>query len=289
MVKIPPFGDMIGVHSIENILRKVQLTGAVAGSRPLNVIIIGPSGAGKSLLLARSAASNASQLMDFTSESLLRFCDRERPRYIICPDLNIVVSHKPSVANLTVAAMLALTGEGVSKIPGFEGQVKFKIPEGYLCGFLTACTWEMYVSKRGKWRQIGLLRRMVPLYYSYTTLTAREINDAIAKGMTPHYKPNGKWKVPDKPHIISIGKDFAERLNHLATITLQQMGWNYRTKTGETRIAQAYDYSFDLHLIFRTFAKACAIDRGDTEVREQDIVETEILSRFVRLDRPNEI
>jgi hypothetical protein len=280
---------MIGVNVLERILRRVQLSVAVAGARPLNIIIIGPSGGGKSSVLMQSKAVNSETLMDFTSESLVRFCEREKPRYIICPDLNIVVSHKPSVANLTMAALLAITGEGTSKIPGFEGQVKFSLPEGFVCGLMTACTYDIYVSKRGKWRQVGLLRRLLPIYFSYLPATVCNINQSIAKGMVPSYAPNGRWSVPDGRHAIKLSEAYATRLNDLAGMTMAQMSWIYKTRKGERRTERAYDYSFDLHLMFRTYAKACSLERKDTEVRESDVLETEILSRFVRLDRPYEI
>jgi len=280
---------VINVNCLEQALRRVQISAAIEGTRPLNVIIIGPSGGGKSLLLANCAASNAAMLMDFTSESLLRFCDREKPKFIINPDLNIVVSHKPSVANLTVAALLAITGEGVSKIPGIEGNIKFQLPEGFVCGVMTACTYDMYISKRGKWRQIGLLRRLLPLYFAYTPGTVTTINEHIAKGMTPQYKPNSKWAIPTTKHKVHISDVFSARLRDLASATMSQMCWQYRGKNGDFRNARAYDYSFDLHLMFRTYAKSCALERSAGDVAEQDYLETEILSRFVRLDRPNEI
>lgn len=274
---------------MERVLRRIQYSATIAGARPLNVIIIGPSGGGKSLVLSRAIAQNAVKLMDFTSESLLRLCDRDRPRYIVCPDLNIVVSHKPAVSNLTIAALLALTGEGVSRIPGIDGEVKFRLPENYCCGVMTACTYDMYVSKRGKWRQIGLLRRLIPLYYSYTPQTVLQINGAISEGMTPRYQANGEWKIPKKEYKVSIEKQFAERLKMLAEVVLPRMGWSYKNQRGESHTAKAYDYSFDLHLIFRTYAKSCAAERGDNKVNEVDIIETELLSRLVRLDQPYEL
>lgn len=280
---------MINMNVMERILHRIQWSAVIRGARPLNAIIIGPSGGGKSLLLTRCAAHNVATLMDFTSESLLRFCDRERPRYIVCPDLNIVVSHKPAVSNLTIAALLALTGEGISRIPGIDGETKFRLPENYVCGVLTACTYDMYVSKRGKWRQIGLLRRLMPLYFSYTPSTVMQINSAISRGMTPIYKPNGNWKIPTREIPIAINDTFSMRLNMIADLALPRMGWGYKDSKGSNHTAKAYDYSFDLHIIFRTYAKACAAERGATEVSEFDMIETELLSRFVRLDRPYEL
>ena len=280
---------MIGVNVLEQILHRIQLSVAVAGARPLNVIIIGPSGSGKSSVLMQSKAGNSETLMDFTSESLIRFCEREKPRYIICPDLNIVVSHKQTVANLTMAALLAITGEGTSKVPGFEGQVKFSLPPNFLCGLMTACTYDIYISKRGKWRQVGLLRRLLPLYFSYMPETVMNINAEIAKGLTPDYSPNGKWMIPTDKHHVKLPGELANRINVLADMTMQQMSWTYKTHSGDIRRQRAYDYSFDLHLMFRTYAKACALYRKADEVSECDFVDTQILSRFVRLDRPYEI
>lgn len=280
---------MIGVKALEEILRLIQFSTCIQGARPLNVIIIGPSGGGKSLLLVTNTAEKSSVLMDFTSESLLQYCDKNKPSYIVCPDLNIVVSHRPTVAGLTVAALLSITGEGVSKIPGIDGKIKFSLPEGFVCGIMTACTYDMYISKRGKWRQIGLLRRLLPVYFSYLPGTAASINHEISRGMVPNYKSSNGLKIPDRQIAVKISDEIAAKLNSLADITMPQLSWSYTTKVGERRTAQAVEYSFDMHLMFRTYAKCSAIERGETRVEEQDYARTMMLANFVRLDRPYQI
>jgi hypothetical protein len=280
---------MIGVQRLEKMLRTIQCSIAIEGARPLNSIIIGPSGSGKSMLLATAAAANSAVLMDFTAESLLQYLDKNKPKYIICPDLNLVVSHRPTVAGLTVACLLAITGEGVSKVPGIDGRVKFSMPDGYVCGLMTAVTYGMYISKRGKWREIGLLRRLLPLYFSYLPDTAASINQEISKGMVPHYAPKTSWTIPDGKVKVNINEDISHEINSLASETVKQLTWNYTSRSGERRTATAVDYSFDLHLMFRTYAKCAAFLRGSDRVDEKDYEEVRELSRFVRLDAPCQI
>jgi len=288
---------MIGTEILIKALRVIQFSSNIAGTRPLSAIIIGPSGAGKSMLLMNAAFERSKVLGDFTSESLFRFVDKERPTHIIVPDFNTVISHKASVANLTVSFLLSLLGEGASEIPGIDGRSKFNLhdllKEGYHCAFLTATTWQMFRAKRGKWRDLGFLRRLVPIYYSYRPATVVSINKSIQNGMRHEYIVNAGHKKgttkSGKPENVKLPDEIAQEINVLSSQTLNQLSWTYKSKSGSTSNVQAVDYSFDLHLWMQTFVKASALLRGSKTVEKSDLAFLADFSRFIRYDRPEEI
>ncbi len=288
---------MIGTDELARALRVIQFSNNVAGARPLSALIIGPSGGGKSMLLMNSAFQKSKILQDFTSESLFHFVDKERPAHIIVPDFNTVISHKPTVANLTIAFLLSLLGEGASEIPGIDGKSKFDLhalqKDGYRCAFLTATTWQMFRSRRGKWRDLGFLRKLVPIYYSYQARTVIAINKSIQHGIKHEYRNGskpmlGKTK-SGKPENVKLPEALAIEINNLATETLKQLSWNYKSKTGFVTSTQAVDYSFDLHLWMQTFVRAAALLRGSHIVQQKDLDFIRDFSRFIRYDRPEEI
>jgi hypothetical protein len=288
---------MIGTETLSKALRVIQFSSNVAGTRPLSAIIIGPSGGGKSMLLMNSAFEKSKILQDFTSESLFRFVDKERPSHILVPDFNTVISHKPTVANLTIAFLLSLLGEGASEIPGIDGKSKFNLHElqkdGYRCAFLTATTWQMFRARRGKWRDLGFLRRLVPIYYSYRTSTVIAINKSIQKEIKHEYRNGhnfGKGTTKTgKPVHVKLPSSLAQSINTLASETLKQLSWSYKSRSGFSTNTQAVDYSFDLHLWMQTFVKSSALLRNSRSVDSVDLDFLADFSRFIRYDRPEEI
>lgn len=247
------------------------------------------------MLLMNNAYQSSKVLGDFTSESLLHFVDKERPSHIIVPDFNTVISHKASVANLTVSFLLSLLGEGASQIPGIDGKSKFNLhelfKEGYHCAFLTATTWQMFRAKRGKWRDLGFLRRLVPIYYSYRSPTVMAVNKSIQDGQRFDYGGSGNKGTTKtgKPENVTISSDIAQTINELSSQVLGQLTWTYKSKSGSTSNVKAVDYSFDLHQWMRTFVKAAALLRHSHKVEQADLAFLTDFSRFIRYDRPEEI
>jgi len=262
---------------------------------PISGLLIAPADSGKSRLLLRHRPADVRILNDFTYASLLSLLtERDRPKYIIVPDFNSVVSHRPAVATLTAAVLLGVLAEGLTEIPGLEGKPKLKVEElrerGITVGLLTAVTPEMFMAKRGKWRATGFLRRILPIYYSYKASTVQLINDSIRKGIdTVSYKAEAdKKKLHSKP--IRIPPPIAQKIETLATTVIQrQMLWTHRDRSGTQVLIQATQLPFSVHKIFRTYSRAACRLRGGLVVSKQDLDALHSLARFTRYDRPEEI
>lgn len=281
---------MYGVERISKILQVFAASDAVVpGESRLSGILIAPSDAGKSELLLSHLPTGARVLDDFTSASLYHLC-KERPlaEWVIVPDLNALIAHKPSVANLTMANLLSLLGEGTTEILGPDG-AKVKVDDNgkpIKFGLVTGITPDMFGSKRGRWRQTGFLRRLVPIYYTYGIETQAIIQASIrtGNGNTP-YTRHSMPKKP-KPKKVSIEKSIAHEIQVLAEYAIRyQLRWGGRDEN-DSRSVKAFDLPFSVHKTFRRFAQSHARLNGRLVVKPKDMDALKDFSLFVRYDQP---
>lgn len=281
---------MYGIERLSKLLRVMASSDAVlpAESR-LSGILIAPSDAGKSELLLSHLPHGARVLDDFTSASLYNLCS-ERPRadWVIVPDLNALIAHKPSVANLTMANLLSLLGEGTTEILGPDG-AKVKIGDDgkpVKLGILTGITPDMFASKRGRWRGTGFLRRLVPINYTYGIETQNIIQASIrnGNGNTP-YQRRSMPTVP-KPRLVKIEKRYAQEIQTLAEYAIKyQLRWGGKD-ADDSRSVRAFDLPFSVHKTFRRFAQSHARLNGRLGVKPKDIDALKDFALFVRYDQP---
>jgi hypothetical protein len=281
---------MYGVERISKILRVMTASDAVLPSESrLSGILIAPSDAGKSELLLSHLPHGARVLDDFTSASLYNLCN-EKPRaeWVVVPDLNALIAHKPSVANLTMANLLSLLGEGTTEILGPDG-AKVKISDDgkpVKLGILTGITPDMFSSKRGRWRSTGFLRRLVPIYYTYGIETQAVIQSSIRNGNGG--APYARRNMPARPtpKKVTIEKKLAHEIQTLAEYAIRyQLRWGGRDEN-DSRSVKAFDLPFSVHKTFRRFAQSHARLNGRLAVKPKDIDALKDFSLFVRYDQP---
>jgi hypothetical protein len=283
---------VIGTERLEMILQTIAVSGLVKEGRgPISAQLIAPPDAGKSQLLFANLPQGARVVDDFTFSSLVSILDADKPpAWLVVPDFNTAISHKPQVATLTMSVLLGLLAEGISEIPGFDGHPRLKAKIKRLqtrattVALLTGLTPDMFFSQRGKWRETGLLRRLVPIYYTYSAATQHKISTSIRLGgdALDYSRHNMKHA---KRHTVSIDIGIASDLERLANdMAKYQLVWTYRN-----RKISAFEFSFSLHKTLRQYVKAHALLNGRAIVRRKDFDATLDFSKFVRYDRPEEI
>jgi hypothetical protein len=287
---------MIGVERIARALKIISATQAVKdGIGGVSVNLIAPSDSGKSQLMLSSMPHGSRVLNDVTTMTLNELMQEKKPpTYIVIPDLNIVISHKPAVAELTMSMLLALMGEGVSELhPGLQNSVKIRMTKarksGLRISLMTGVTPEMFYSKRGKWRSTGLLRRLVPLNYAYTKRTQERIQKSIAEGRDAlNYTHSRATRIP--PRMIDIPNRYQESLRQLSEQVIDQLQWRAGdSREGRQRTVQATEYPFSAHKVLRQLARAAALVNDHGVVTADDFRETESVAEFMRYDRPCEV
>lgn len=284
---------VIGVQRLTRVMETLVNSDRVKDGRgALSAVLMAPSDAGKSALLLSHLPPGARVINDVTTASLLQILDVPKPpHWIVIPDLNQVVSHKPAVAALTMSTLLALLGEGVSEIPGIDGPAKLKATRvmktrGLNVALLTAMTPEVFFSRRMAWRASGLLRRLMPVYYTYAPTLQAEITRAITSGDDRLNYKFSKLKLA-APRPVNIPNDIAEKVARLSDdVVMNQLKW---TMADSRREIRAVDFSFSVHKNFRQYIKTRALINDHKRVTRQDLDELEDFARFIRYDRPESI
>lgn len=282
---------MIGVERLERVLHVVAATGAVInGNGGISANLIAPSGGGKTELMLNALPPGARVLNDVTSMTLTRLMREPKPpAYLVIPDLNITISHKPAVAELTMAMLLALTGEGISELhPGLQNEVKIRMKgkrAGLRIPVLTGMTPEMFFARRGKWRETGLLRRWLPIYYKYSKATERKIQDSIQAGQDAfayghHEQPRVRRRRVFIPDVHQ------QAIRFLSEDVTEQLVWASRDRRREVR---SNEYPFSAHKILRALAQASAVLHDRETVTDDDMKTITDISKFMRYDRPEEV
>ncbi len=281
---------MIGVERLSNVLRVMASSDSVLPSEArLSGILIAPSDAGKSELLLSHLPHGARVLDDFTSASLYNLLE-EKPRaeWVVVPDLNALIAHKPSVANLTMANLLALLGEGTTEILGPDGS-KVKVGDdenGIRLGILTGITPQMFESKRFRWRATGFLRRLIPIHYTYGAETQAIIQTSIRTGSTAQQYQ--RRQMPDIPIAkkVTIDKKYAHEIQQMSEYSIRyNLRWGGKSED-DPRSTRAFDLPFSVHKTFRRFAQVHARLSGRLSVKPKDIDGLTDFARFVRYDQP---
>ncbi len=281
---------MIGVQRLSKVLRVMASSDCVLpGESRLSGILIAPSDAGKSALLLSHLPPGARVLDDFTSASLYNLCsEKPRAEWIVVPDLNALIAHKPSVANLTMANLLSLLGEGTTEILGPDG-AKVKVSDDgkpIKLGIITGITPDMFISKRFRWRATGFLRRLIPIHYTYGAETQSIIQDSIRLGDTksPYIRAE-MVKIP-KPKRVTIEGKIAREIQHLAESAIRyQLRWGGKDSE-DSRSVRAFDLPFSVHKTFRRYAQVHARINGRLAVKSTDIEALRDFAKFVRYDQP---
>lgn len=281
---------MIGVERLTRVLRTIAASGLVKESSPISVTLIAPSDAGKSELISKTLPPNARVINDFTTASMQTLLNEPHPpQWIVVPDFNQVISHKPAVATLTMSFLLALLAEGITEIPGVDAKAKMQAKRftkrGIRIALLTGMTPDMFHSRRGKWRSTGLLRRLLPINYTYSPDTIANIQAIIQHGQdTLDYAHRRQSKI--KPAAVSINAEIAEAVKSLSEfVTNEQLVWKTVGDDGRAHIFRANEFPFSLHKIFRSYIKAHALINHRTKVTRADFLALKDFSKFVRYDR----
>jgi hypothetical protein len=288
---------VVGVERLQRALQVIGASLAVKnGMGSLSCNLIAPSGSGKSQLILSRLPYGARVENDVTYMTLMHLMKLPNPpKYLVIPDLNMVISHKPAVAELTMAMLLALTGEGVSELnPGLQNEVRVRMDKakrtGLRIALITGITPQMFAGKRGKWRQTGLLRRLVPINYTYTKRTQRKIQDDIAAGVDGlsygHAKPARM-----KPRDVEIPPGQIQVfIRELSEQVLEQLTWKAKDSAGHARgTVRAIEYPFDPHKTLRQVARSAAALQDRDIVTVDDLADVENIAAFMRYDRPEEL
>jgi hypothetical protein len=298
---------LIGFEQITEILETALYSAYLKGTIPLSVIVIGPSGGGKSKAVMQYGGSNGCHLTnDITSSGLQEILERDyegKIRTLVIPDFNVVLSHRASTLQLTIANLLSVTSEGTVRID--DGREK-KETKHLPVGIITAMTRELYMHVARKWAILGFNRRFIPVFFEYSVRTRQRIQDSISSDFVSLLQLLPKEMHRPPYSDVSIPKDHAQKIQGLSDDLSNNIGWIPNLQRRPHRAKDAtkdYDENkkpdkavfigkaleFTPHLALRSMARAHALKDGRQIVDAQDINFLMTMIEFTRYDQPGKI
>jgi hypothetical protein len=283
-----PDKRLISMEVLQEIVESVCYTAPVANTIPLSAMLIGPPGTGKSKVIMQYNSPCLHPTNDLTSSGLSEILGDDREgliRHLVIPDFNVVVSHKQSTATLTIASLLSVMSEGTMRVD--DGRRVKELVHAPV-GVITAMTRDVYEIHAKKFLQLGIGRRFIPLFFTYSLITREKIQAEIANGTITLQQlipavldlpPHKAW-----PVVVSIHDKESQRIRALSVEMSSNLSYQPRWERDETsswviRPFRSHNpIEFTPHMILRTLAQGHALRAKRIAVHDEDV---EFLVRFV--------
>jgi hypothetical protein len=266
---------MILVNALSQILQTCYQSVFVKGEIPLSLLLLADTDHGKSQLILSYLPVvkhlSIEKLSDVSSTGLYKAVkDKTDPVTIVIPDFHAIISHRASVTEGTINALMTLLQDGAMKIgvgPGEAIELK-----GKRANLITAMTPGLLAGRAGRWRKLGFLRRMLPVHYTYSEATAMKIHASIKAGEYHHTIEHFILPV-DEPQIVRIPQPIDADIQNLA------IGVS----------AKLENRGFTAHKFFRVYAQARALLHRRNTIAKDDFEDLVEFSKFCNLDTPEQI
>lgn len=216
----------------------------IASSRlthiPLSVLLVSLSGAGKSLLINGYGKIPGVHRTDtFTASGIYSVCredSKNEMRHFLVSDLNIPFSRKSSTVTMLIGTLVGLMTEGMVRVD--DGRTEGKSIPHRPVGLITAMTTEEFVRQAKLMHRVGLIRRLLPIFFEYKTSSEMDILryysevgpnlraqiDIQLSSVRMGPKDNGlptsiTWPQSLKKDVIPLGQRLAENLRYMPSVS----------------------------------------------------------------------
>lgn len=252
-------GNLVNVSPLLELLRAAIWTGILADDDPVSVVLIAPQESAKTEMLKYFRGTRSLEFFsDLTSYGIYEFkseIENEKLRHIVILDLVRIMSHPRTTSERTIQTIASLIEDGQMTVADGGGvswrNEKLVLPR---IGSLMGVTPEIYYRKRKMFRDTGFMSRFLPVRYTFSDSTAKQVHFAIRNGNKkpePHplILPEKRMKavIPDK--IAKLVQNSAYDLGH------QESTWGFRW-----------------HRSLRALIKAHAISENRFNVEESDYI-----------------
>lgn len=271
------------LESLADIVETALHTASIRDEIPISLILVGPSGSAKSKLLRLYECPQIHVTDSITSQGLWEIVQRDpkgEKNFILIPDINPTLSRRSSTTQATVGNLLSVTGDGTVRIDDGRGE---KVCKHAPMGLITACTPEIYHKHARQWFALGLIRRIIPIFYSYSGTTQDALQKLVREGKihaafsTPKNFSVPPFARPSMNGTLSFefeskSKDLAHNLGKLQFLENGVKKWQIKNVVPVSP-----------HVTIRTMALAHALRRRSAEVEESEV---EFVRNFVSFTDP---
>lgn len=262
------------LHKLDNISEIIKLVLLSAyikdEEQPISAIVQCRPEAGKTAELKQfSLLPGIIFPSDMTAYGILKQYGKDimekKVRHILIPDMITPLSKRWETSASFVAFLSGLVEEGILEVRTYAFSEKFNQP--VKCGIIGCITPEKLKDKRHRWVGMGFMSRMLPISWSYSTITRTD----ILKFLT-----NRKYKNPSGLAIkFPSGDKEVELPSDLASVFLP---YTYSFAQAQN----TYGFRYQKHL--QRLAMASAISRGSQVVSKEDVDKVIKLTRYLNLD-----
>lgn len=230
---------LIGVELVSEFVHTGIATGRVAGSAPVSELLIAHPEAGKTSIVAETNhSSSVCILTDISSQGVYNACRMPELTHLILNDLTSITAHKASVSKLTVAALNAMTEEGIKRVA--VGPLVEDFSARGRKGIIACLTLDLAKDGRSWWNRIGFTTRMLPFCYSHSRGLQVKIKTHIIDqitGKTVKAARDKKVYYP-KARRVSIAPKFAKQVEAIAEAKSRQLTNENTSELGYRRLKQ---------------------------------------------------
>ena len=281
--------DIFFLETLGEIVETALHTASIRDEIPVSLILVGPSGSAKSKLLRSFECAHVHVTDSITSQGLWEIVQRdtkEEKKFILIPDINPTLSRRSSTTQATVGNLLSLTGDGTVRIDDGRGE---KICKHSPMGLITACTPEIYHKHARQWFALGLIRRIIPVFYTYSLETQEALQKLVREGKI-HASFGAPKQLalppPARPNLNSTTPfEFEKKSSMLA----QNLGKLQFTDDGIKKWQIKNVVPVSPHVTIRTMAMAHALRRKSPKVEDPEVVFVTSFVSFTDPEAPRQI
>ena len=220
--------DLYCVEEIQKLLEVVFFTGWLKDENPVSLLLIGPSGTGKSKLICAKESPCFLRTDSISSNGLFDIAQRDHAntlKFLLIPDLNGTLSRRPTTVEATLANLLSFTSDGTVRVDDGRGE---KICKHRPIGLITAATTEIYKKNAKRWYNLGLRRRILPVFYRYSPATLQKLQRLVSQNKIHSSIPDGakfnEKMEKQEPISVSIPDKFEIEIMMMSTALATFMG-----------------------------------------------------------------
>jgi hypothetical protein len=266
---------MVGAHLITELVNTIFLTGSLKEDPPQSLLLIASPESGKTSFAKRENQRSVLYISDGIGSGILEeLAAKPYIRHIVINDMVMIMAHKEVTNRRTLAVIMALTEDGLSKII-MPGQLSADFG-GRRAGFICCAPSGMVKDERRWWNTSGFSSRVIPFNYEYThDLQIQIIKQTVINGA--YEKRNGLEKIVVPSSRITV------EIPDQEAIAIQKVADFVATKIDEKGIRRGKQ--------FRALARAHAILREgkQAKVTKDDILFLKKISGHISYTNPKEL
>ena len=281
--------ELFCLEKLSEIVETILFTSSVRDESPVSVIIVGPSGSAKSKLIKLYQGPNIHVTDSITSQGLWEIVQRDpknEKQFILIPDINPTLSRRTATAISTVSNLLTITADGSVRIDDGRGD---KICNHAPMGLITACTPEIYHRHAKQWFALGLVRRIIPLFFTYTSDTTSELQTYVTNGkIHASFGTPRTLKLPSlaRPSLNGANAEVLESHSYMFSNNLGKLSF---VNKGSKKWAMREIVPISPHVTLRTLAMAHALRRRSAVVGEEETQFVKMFLGFTDPEKPRQV